>query len=167
MKKPVPIYAMPETLGQLRRIFSYSFAERPNPENSAPKTEPRIVQDEPFDIEGIAITPLPLQHGSMRVNGYRIGSLAYCTDCNFVSPNALELMRGIKILIIDALRFKEHPTHFSLIQAIEMAETIGAESTYLTHIAHDMKHEETDKMLPQGIRLAYDGLSFNLPDSDE
>jgi phosphoribosyl 1,2-cyclic phosphate phosphodiesterase len=117
-----------------------------------------IITEEPFSVEGLPFTPLPLKHGSMDVHGYRIGSFAYCTDCNHLTETAMERLAGVDLLVLDALRYRPHPTHFTLEQAIETARTVGARQTYFTHIAHDLKHTVADAELPSGMHLAYDGL---------
>lgn len=113
---------------------------------------------EPFHIDQTEIVPLHLRHGSLDVLGFRIGSIAYCTDCNLIPPDAMSKLKGLDVLVLDALRYSPHPTHFTLDEAIDVASAIGARRTYLTHIAHDIKHEDVEPALPAGIHLAYDGL---------
>jgi phosphoribosyl 1,2-cyclic phosphate phosphodiesterase len=151
---------MPETHEHVRRIFSYAFIQPTIRESSVPLITIHEVLDDPFMIGGIEFIPIHLRHGSMRVNGYRIGDFAYCTDCNRVMPEGMERLRGVKVLVLDALRHSEHKTHFSLVQAIEVARQIGAEKTYFTHIAHEIAHEEVERGLPEGMHLAYDGLEL-------
>lgn len=163
-REPMRIYGMPETLGNLRRIFDYAFNEGGPRENSAPVVHTHEVLDDPFTVGSIPLQPIELTHGRMRVNGYRIGSFAYCTDCNGISTHGRELLEGIDVLILDALRPTPHPTHFTIEEAVDNAMQIGARMTYLTHIAHDLKHEDANRSLPSGIELAYDGLEIDLPD---
>lgn len=157
---PVPIYLMSETLEHIRRIFSYAFPSDEKPESGVPVIEPVVIDSDPITIADMELIPLPLKHGRMRVNGYRIGDFAYCTDCNMISDEAYERLAGTRILVLDALRYRPHPTHFTLEQAVESAERIGAEQTYFTHIAHDLMHEEAERLLPTGMNLAYDGLEI-------
>lgn len=165
-RRPMPIYGMPETIENIRRIFEYAFRKPGDHENSAPVVIDHEILDDPFAIGPLVIQPLELGHGSMRVNGYRIGSFAYCTDCNAISARGRELLRGIDVLILDGLRPSPHPTHFTIDEAVATAAEIGARVTYLTHIAHDLKHSEANDSLPPGVELAYDGLEIDLPDPD-
>jgi phosphoribosyl 1,2-cyclic phosphate phosphodiesterase len=159
-RRAIPIYAMPETLDNLERIFSYAFHPDFNGGTSVPLIEVTSILNDPFLLGGLEWIPLHLMHGKMRVNGYRIGNFAYCTDCNGISDEALRRLAGVKTLVLDALRLSEHPTHFSLAQAIEMAGRIGADETYFTHIAHDIRHGAIEPTLPEGVHLAYDGLEL-------
>jgi len=161
-RRPIPVYLMPETLQNLKQVFAYAFGENATPGSSVPLVNARLVLDDPFTVGSMECIPLHLLHGSMRVNGYRIGSFAYCTDCNAITDSAMELLQGVRTLILDALRITRHSTHFSLQEAIEVAARIGAETTYFTHIAHEIKHEEIESTLPGGMHLAYDGLMFTV-----
>lgn len=162
-RRAMPVYAMPETLENLRSVFSYAFGARTNDGTSVPVVDVTSVLDDPFEIGGTVWTPLHLRHGGMRVNGYRIGGFAYCTDCNEITDEALERLRGIDVLVLDALRITPHPTHFTLDQAVDHAARIGARRTYFTHIAHEIRHEDAQRRLPEGMNLAYDGLSIDMP----
>lgn len=160
-KTTIPLYGMPETMNNIKRVFSYAFGER-----AAISEVPRLkiyeIDDRQFDIHGIEIIPIPLQHGDLPIYGFRIGDFAYCTDVNRIPEASYERLAGLKILILDALRHKPHPTHFSIAEAVREAQKIGAEATYFTHISHQVLHEETEAELPEGIHLAYDGLRFEL-----
>jgi phosphoribosyl 1,2-cyclic phosphate phosphodiesterase len=160
-RRAIPIYAMPETLDNLKRIFSYAFKPAPQTGTSIPVVEVVTILDDPFTLAGLEWIPLHLLHGGMRVNGYRIGNFAYCTDCNAITESAMERLAGVEILVLDALRLTDHPTHFSLDQAVAMAQRIGARETYFTHIAHDIRHEAIELTLPKGVHLAYDGLELS------
>lgn len=157
-RRPVPIYLMQETLDHLERVFPYAFTDDPLQLSSAPRVVPTIISDDPFSVAGIECLPIPLVHGRMRVNGYRVGDFAYCTDCNELTGVAWERLQGVRVLILDALRHRPHPTHLTVEGAIKIAQEIGAEQTWFTHIAHDLKHEDTERMLPSGIGLCYDGM---------
>jgi phosphoribosyl 1,2-cyclic phosphate phosphodiesterase len=161
-RTPMPIYLMQETLSHMERIFSYAFTPVADSGSSRPLIETNILDDEPFTIGAIELIPLPLRHGHIRVNGYRIGDFAYCTDCNQIDDLATQRLEGTRVLILDALRHTQHPTHFTVDEAIVMARRIGAEQTYLTHIAHDLLHATDDARLPPGINLAYDGLQITI-----
>ena len=109
------------------------------------------------EYEQDRIIPIPLMHGPLPVLGYRFGAIAYCTDCNFIPEASMELLRGLDTLILDGLRRRPHPTHFNLDQAVEVARQVGARRTYFTHIAHALKHAETNLELPEAMALAFDG----------
>jgi phosphoribosyl 1,2-cyclic phosphate phosphodiesterase len=161
-RMPMPIYLMEETLDHMTRIFSYAFTPAADSGSSRPVIDTTIIDSDPFTIGETTLLPLPLRHGSIRVNGYRIGDFAYCTDCNQIDDISLERLNGTRVLILDALRYTTHPTHFTVDQAVEMANRIGADKTYLTHIAHDILHADGESQLPSGIHLAYDGLQLEL-----
>ena len=106
----------------------------------------------PFEINGVRWTPIPLFHGDMPVLGFRVGRLAYCTDVSFIPEESVALLNELDVLVLDALQYKKHVTHFSVEQAIEAARRIGAAETYFTHIAHSLPHELTNRALPPGMR---------------
>jgi phosphoribosyl 1,2-cyclic phosphate phosphodiesterase len=162
-RKPMECYATEATFQQLKKFFSYAFPEKDSNKKSEGGGIPQtvlhtITPAAPFIIDGISITPIPLKHGSLEVMGFRIGNIAYCTDCNAIPDASWELFRGVEYLVIDALRYEKHTTHFNVEEATAAAERIGARMTYFTHIAHEIKHEEAESHLPQNIRIAYDGL---------
>ncbi|MCE2504263.1 MAG: MBL fold metallo-hydrolase [Chlorobi bacterium] len=166
-KNSVPIYLMNETFAHLSRIFEYAFDPKKRKESSAPVVKPILIDDKSFSIGGVECTPIPLRHGSMRVNGYRIGGFAYCTDCNEITEEGYRRLEGIEYIILDGLRYRPHPTHMTIEKAIDTARKIGAKQTWLTHIAHDVQHRLVEKDLPHGINLAYDGLVINARSSRE
>jgi len=163
-RKPVPLYLMTETLTQLQHVFSYAFYRDPANPSSTPLIDITQIGERPFTVASVEFTPIPLMHGPMRVNGYRFGRAAYCTDCNQIPPQSFELLQDLDVLILDALRLTPHPTHFSIEQAVEAALRIGARTTYFTHIAHDILHEEVEQSLPDSIHLSYDGLQIDMTD---
>jgi phosphoribosyl 1,2-cyclic phosphate phosphodiesterase len=134
-------YALPETFEQIKQTFSYT---------------------EPIQIKARKIQPIPLKHGSLDILGFRVGGFAYLTDCNAIPESSMELLKGLDTLVLDGLRGKPHPTHFSLGEAVQHAEKIGARITYLTHMNHDVMHSEIEKTLPDSVRLGYDGLTFTI-----
>ncbi len=153
---------MPATQHEMERIFSYAFARDPSNESSIPYVDVTSILNDTFTIAGIEFRPLELYHGSMRVNGYRVGTMAYCTDCNTIPDATVDQLQGLDLLILDALRLTPHPTHFTVDQAIDVAQRIDAKQTYFTHIAHDIHHQTVDARLPDRINLAYDGLVIDL-----
>ncbi len=148
---------------RIRKSFDYAFGpDVENSQTSVPLISFERIGLEPFTILGTRVVPLRLYHGKFQVLGFRFGNIAYCTDVNGIPDESRELLRGLDVLFLDALRRKHHPTHFNLAQAVETAQQIGAKRTYFTHMAHDLEHEATNAMLPPGMELAYDGLQLEL-----
>jgi len=155
-KERIPAYAHPETSIKLRSIFDYAFHEgalRPG----VPNLSLMDIKGK-FSIAGIEIIPVPLLHGNQEILGFRIGDLAYCTDVSAIPETSYPLLENLEYLILDALREKPHPTHFSLDQAIDQAQKINAKQTYFTHISHILDQDKHGQGLPESIRFAYDGL---------
>ena len=154
-KSAIPLYGAGPTLKQIRHNFSYIFDP-----TSEPGYIPQLVTcpvTERFDLCGLSVVPVPLLHGTMGVFGYRVGPLAYLTDCNGIPESSLKLLAGVEYLVIDGLRIKPHRTHFNFQQAVAMAQKIGATHTWLTHLSHEIDHQKHEEQLPAGIRLAFDG----------
>ena len=159
----MPVYASPETMRDLERVFRFAF----NTSNPVPyylKPEPHII-DGPFKLGETLITPLPVPHGDSIVNGYLFSRadqrlVAYLSDCSAVPDEIVEQISRVKALIIDALRDKPHPTHLSVGQALEVASRVRAEATYFTHIAHELP-QSAESRLPAGAHIAYDGLKIS------
>jgi len=158
MRRHVNCYGTPRTLDRVKRMFSYAFEPAPDSPHSRPQLELVPIAECPFSIGEVTITPIPLMHGPLPVLGFRFGKFAYCTDCNLIPDDSFPLLRGLEVLILDALRYKPHPAHFNVEQAVEAAERIGAARTYFIHMAHDLGHAATNAELPNGMELAYDGL---------
>lgn len=158
---PVPIYAMQETINVLRSTFPYAFGLVESTGASIPNVELHTIDDASFTIGDLEILPIPLQHGArMRVNGYRIGSFAYCTDTNHVPKSSQALLYDLDVLIIDGLRWEPHPTHFTIEQSLALIEELRPKKAYLTHIAHQIKHRVDAERLPAGVEFCYDGLTI-------
>ena len=160
---PVPIYISHRCAEDVRRVFDYVFDEYSQriPAGGVPKLEVIRING-PFEVAGERVVPIPLRHGRFEVLGFRVGDAAYCTDCNGVYDESWPLLEGLDVLVIDALRIEPHPTHFSLAEALEVIERVRPRRAYLTHLTHDMDHEATQKMLPPGVEVAYDGLVVDL-----
>ena len=155
---PLDAWADNATLAALKQCFGYAFVP-PAPELRA--FRPHLLHrriDGPFEIATQTWTPIPLLHGTMRVNGFRIGNLAYCTDVSEVPESSFDLLWGLDALVLDALQHRPHFSHFTIEQAIAVASRIGAKRTYFTHIAHAVAHAATNETLPPDVELAYDGL---------
>ena len=154
---PIDVWADERTHATLQRCFGYAFRE-PAAEEKVfrPHLVPKTIVA-PFEIDGVAWTPIPLMHGDLPVLGFRVGRLAYCTDVSRIPEPSYKLLQGLDVLVLDALQRKKHVTHFSLEQAFDESRKIGARQTLFTHIAHGLGHAETNAELPDNIRLAHDG----------
>jgi phosphoribosyl 1,2-cyclic phosphate phosphodiesterase len=161
-EKPMPIFASKHVHDQLKREFEYVFSEDKYP--GIPQMElTEIIENEPFIIGGNKIIPINVLHHKLKVFGFRLGDFTYITDANFISDSEILKIRGSKVLVLNALQKTHHISHFTLEQAIEMAQRIGAEKTYLTHISHKLGlHAEVEKELPENVFLAWDGLKISL-----
>jgi len=159
---PVPLYCTTEVERKLRQSFAYAFCPDAEamPMGYLPKLMFRNITQEPFTILEERVTPIPLEHAHFSVLGFRIGDLAYCTDVSKIPRPSMELLQGLEILVLDALRLKPHPAHFCLDEALEVIERLQPAKAYLTHMSHDLEHEATNKRLPSNVELAYDGLCF-------
>jgi phosphoribosyl 1,2-cyclic phosphate phosphodiesterase len=162
---PLPIYGPAETLERLADRFPYIFDQslRPLPGTTKPEGDARPLEPgHSVTIGDVAVTPILVPHGVVQVFAYRIGPLAYVTDAKSLPPAAMELFRGVKVLVLNALFRTEHPTHLSFPEAIVVAAAIGAERTYLTHLTHDNFHADLEAEMPRGITPAFDGLTVRI-----
>lgn len=151
-----PIYAREDVINDLRNRLPYCFPDNYYP--GAPVLNLYAIDEQPFDVCGIEVTPIPVMHNKPIV-GYKIGPMAYITDAKTIAPEVIDSLKGIKLLVINALRIEPHPTHMSLSQCLEVVRRIAPERTYLTHMCHHIGlHEEVCRNLPAGVELAYDGL---------
>ena len=156
----IPCFGSAATMERMRQIFTYVF-EDGQEGGGKPRLELVAVRA-PFDLFGWSVVPIPVRHGEMEVFGFRVGRFACVTDVNYISEESFALLAGVELLVLSALRYRPHPTHFSLAEAIAVAERIGARRTLLTHIAHDIDHGRLQIPLPPGIELGYDGLVATL-----
>lgn len=165
MDGSMPCYGDAATLEDIRRMFSYVFDPATPKGGGLPQLDLRVI-DGPFSVGDIHLQPVPIWHGRRRILGFRVGAFAYLTDCSRIDEAAWPLLERLEVLVLDALREKPHPTHFSLSDAIETAARIGAARTFFTHMAHDLPHEATNARLPDGMRLAHDGLVLSMPNAE-
>jgi len=159
-KHPLPMYAAPEVLARLSQRFPYIFDERmrPLPGTSKPEGDPRPIHDGDVVAVGDArVEAIALPHGRMSVFAYRVGPLGFVTDAKSVPDAAIERLRGVRVLVLNALFRRPHPTHLSVSEAVAVAEQVGAERTFLIHLTHETSHAELEAELPPGVRPAYDG----------
>ncbi len=162
---PLPMYGPADSLERLAAKFPYIFDEniRPIPGTSKPEGRARpLTAGMTVSIGGIDVTPVEVPHGYVTVFGFRIGSLAYVTDAKALPEDAVLRLRGAKVLVINALFRTEHPTHLSVPEALRVAEEVGAERTYLTHLTHDNFHADLEAELPRGVSPAFDGLTVRI-----
>jgi phosphoribosyl 1,2-cyclic phosphate phosphodiesterase len=162
--RPLPVFCEDFVEARLRKSFDYAFTpEAASYAGGVPQVAfQRIEPAAPFEVLGATMTPLRLQHGRFRVLGFRIGNIAYCTDTNHIPPESRQFLADLDVLILDALRARPHVSHFSLQEAVAVAQEIGAKRTLFTHMGHELEHEATNAVLPAGMELAYDGLRVDL-----
>jgi phosphoribosyl 1,2-cyclic phosphate phosphodiesterase len=176
MHAPIPIHADARTLEHLQRVYRHIFEQHKNVNDSFVATLiPHVIDaGSAVDVHGLRFTAVRLLHGRLPVLGFRIEAVnddgavvmqqpgplpaAYCTDVSAIPPETWPRLTGLRTLVLDMLRFRKHPTHFSVDEAVAAAANIGAQQTFFTHMTHDISHAELDPDLPPGMRLAYDGL---------
>ncbi|MGB7546795.1 MAG: MBL fold metallo-hydrolase [Terracidiphilus sp.] len=155
----IPLYASDETAEVLRRMYDYTFSPQATyPNRARVRIEPL---GERTAVHGVEFVRVPLQHGEMEIAGFRFGRTAYLTDVSAIPESSFALLEGLDCLIVSALRHKPHPSHATVDQAVGWARRIGARQTWFTHIAHELGHAETNRALPAGMALAYDGLCLS------
>ena len=162
----LPLYGPPGTLAHLKTAFRYIFDDRIVPLEGTSKpqlTLHPLAPNVPAEVAGISVLPIAFEHGPLTVYGYRFGKIAYVTDVKRVEGAALALLRGVEVLVLNALWWRTHPTHLSFDEAIAAARTIGAKRTILTHLPHETGHGELLARLPAGIEPGYDGLTVEIP----
>ena len=160
-QRPMPCFGDARTIADVRQTFAYAFS----PRTQAGGGLPRIATFEiagPFCVGNLEIVPVPIFHGQRPILGLRAGRFAYLTDCSRIPDSSFALLEDLDVLVIDALRERPHPTHFTLAEAIAASQRIGARRTWFTHMCHDLPHTATSARLPDGLALAYDGLVVEL-----
>ncbi|RNL56600.1 MBL fold metallo-hydrolase [Pedobacter jejuensis] len=162
LHKVIDVYATERVQTALKREFYYIFADTKY--HGLPQINlHEVVNGVSFNIGNSKIIPFEVMHHLLPITGYRIGDFTYITDAKTISDSSFEQIKGTKILVINALQIEPHISHFTLDEAIAFAEKVGAETTYLTHISHNLGlHNEVEQFLPSNIRLAYDGLKIDL-----
>lgn len=168
-KEPIPLFATPEHLAEVRLKFSYIF--EPTQEGGGkPRLELHAVNEQPFSLSACAdarlqkleITPLPLIHGTIPCTGFRLGRFAYLTDCSQIPDSTLGKMQGLDLLILDCLRPRPHSTHMHVDLSLDYARRIGAKKTVFTHMSWELEYESFKKLLPRGMAPAFDGMKLKV-----
>lgn len=156
----MPIYSEERVQNSLRQEYAYAFKEEKYP--GVPDYDLHTIDENPFTIKEIEIIPIRAMHYTLPVLGFRFGKLGYITDANYISDAEIEKLKGVSVFVINTIRREPHISHFSLSQAIEVCEKVGAQRSYLTHLSHQIEcHSELAKALPDGISPAYDGLKVH------
>jgi phosphoribosyl 1,2-cyclic phosphate phosphodiesterase len=158
-KGRIPIYASEETMASIERIFSYIF-DREERETNIPQLDARLLDGGAVDLFGMEFMPIPVLHGSRTIYGFRFGQAAYLTDHSDIPESSMEMLQGLDVLFLDALRYKPHPTHSTVERSIRTVEKLAPRRAFFTHIGHDLGHQRAESLLPAHIRLAYDGLEL-------
>lgn len=160
MGRPIDCYGTTETLDAIKKVFHYIFDPDPDYQGGmlASLNMHPITHGEPLFVGNTQILPFLLFHGRTAVTGFKIGSIAYATDCNYIPEETEEQLRGVKHLVLDGLRYRKHATHFTITEAVKISQSLNISNTYLTHMSHDIDYHETVSSLPENVTLCYDGL---------
>ena len=158
----LPIYGAAATLARVRHQFDYAFDPAPSL-STRPRLELRLL-DGPFRVGDLQIEPFEVRHGPHAITGYRIGRVAYITDGKTLPPRSMAMLTGLDVLVINALRYQDHPLHFTVDQALAIVEQLAPRQAYFVHITHDLEHETTNAALPPNAQLAYDGQIVEVAD---
>ncbi len=160
--RALAVYASEECTETLARRFAYVFDPSVRPMEGTTKPEAELTAFrayEEVEVAGLRMLPLPVPHGEMEAFGFRVGELGYVTDAKSLPPRTVEALRGVRVLVLNALWWgNPHPTHFNVEEAVAAAREVGAERTYLTHLTHRVRHADLERDLPEGVFPAYDGL---------
>jgi phosphoribosyl 1,2-cyclic phosphate phosphodiesterase len=154
----IPLYASESTAQVLRNVFRYIF-DAEYKYGGLAQVELRPIHG-PLQLFGATFRPVTVMHGDASIEGYRFGSAAYLTDFSSVPEATLKQLEGLDILFLDALRHKPHPTHSTVENSLQIVDRLKPRRTYFTHISHDLPHEATNTVLPEDVRLSYDGLKL-------
>jgi phosphoribosyl 1,2-cyclic phosphate phosphodiesterase len=159
-RSQIPLFGSAEAMTHIKDKFGYTLREASNFwDLPVLKINPVSV---PFEIFDQTITPIPLKHGNSEIYGYRIGDIAYLTDVSAIPDSSLTLLKGLKLLLLDCLRYTTHYTHINLEQSLQYASHIAAEKTYLIHMTHELEYMELTKKLPDGVYVGHDGLKITV-----
>lgn len=164
-KQPLPLHATGQCMETLQRMFGWAFFPEREVEGYV-RPDPKVIEG-PFSYGELSVTPLPVEHASVETVGYRFEvpgrrSVAYLPDVKRIPPESMDLLRGVDVLVVDALRTTPHPTHFSLEEALAAAWETRAPEVWLTHLSHEYDMAAWEQELPRGVRMAWDGLQISL-----
>jgi len=160
-KKDIPLYARRAVLENLKKEYSYIFNNNTYP--GIPKVKLHEIDNREFSIDDLKIMPIDVTHYKLPVFGFRIGAFSYITDANYISDTELDKLRGSEVLVINALQHEPHISHFTLAEALKIIDNIQPKKAFITHISHKLGlHEEVEKMLPENVSIAYDGLKIEI-----
>jgi phosphoribosyl 1,2-cyclic phosphate phosphodiesterase len=157
----IPIYGAADTIDTIRRVFEYIFDDHSHV-TFVPQLDANVLDGASVDLFGVSFQPVPVFHGKARIFGYRFGNAAYLTDHSAIPTESMDMLRGLDVLFLDALRHKPHPTHSTIAASIETVSQLAPKRAYFTHISHDLAHAATQAELPPGIQIAYDGLEIDV-----
>ena len=160
-RSPMPCYADARTLADLRQTFGYIFRKGETPGGGLPQILLSRIGG-PFTLGGVEFVPVPIFHGQRPILGFRVGSFAYLTDCSRIPDESWPLLDGVRTLVVDALRDRPHPTHFTVDEALAVVARLAPDRAYFTHVCHELPHAATNARLPRGVELAYDGLVLDI-----
>jgi len=160
-RKSIAVFADAGTRDEIEARFSYIFNHK-GQGGGVPRIHLHTVGDAAVDCCGLQVVPVPLLHGDLPILGYRLASFAYLTDCSAIPEASFARLQNLDVLVIDALRYRPHPTHFSVNEALEMIKRIAPRRAYLTHLCHDVEYDTLLRNLPPGVEPAFDGLEFEL-----
>jgi len=162
-KQAMPIYAHERVISALKERFAYIF-ETENKYPGAPSVDINVVRNEAFQLNGKTVMPINVMHDKLQVFGYRLGDFAYITDMKTIATEEIEKLNNLNVLVVNALRKEEHPSHMNLSEALDFINKVKPERAYLTHISHLMGfHEQVQQDLPENVYLAYDNLKITIP----
>ncbi|MEO1053534.1 MAG: MBL fold metallo-hydrolase [Bacteroidota bacterium] len=160
-KKDMPIYGREHVIQQLKREFAYAFQEVKYP--GVPSFEVKLINGSDFQVDGVTITPIDVLHYKLPVYGFRIDDFTYITDANYISEEEKDKIRGSKVLVLNALQYEKHISHYNVEEALAVVEELAPQKAYFTHISHKLgKHSEVEKRLPDNVFLAHDGLKIDM-----
>ena len=160
----IPVYANPHTSSMLRERYAYTFTDM-FPFYGG---KPDLILHEiagPFDLFGHEIIPVPVLHGRLPITGFRFGDLAYVTDAKDIPSSSLDLLHDLDVLVLNGLRERSHPTHLNFSEAVEVVRLVRPRRAYLVHLSHETSHVDAEKLLPDGIEVAWDGMAIATPGS--
>jgi len=162
-KERIPIFAAPDTMETIRRVYQYIF-DGVKKESNVPQLITHLIDGGTIDLFGLEFRPVPILHGSATIYGFRFGAAAYLTDHSDIPESSMSELCGLDVLFLDALRYKPHPTHSTVDRSLQTVEKLKPRRAFFTHISHDLSHERAESLLPPNVKLAYDGLEILVGD---